>query len=56
MKPKEEAKPVVKPVVIPQEPVEVIIKRRADENLRRQQEAYDKQYGTQGIVSLRRPI
>ena len=56
MKPKEEAKPVAKPVVIPQEPVEVIIKRRADENLRRQQEAYDKQYGTQGIVSLRRPI
>jgi hypothetical protein len=52
----EEVKPLEKQVVIPQEPVEVIIKRRADENLRRQQEAYDKQYGTQGIVSLRRPI
>lgn len=52
----EEVKPVVKPVVVPQEPLEVIIKRKADENLKRQQEAYDRQFGTTGIVSLRRPI
>ena len=56
MKPKEEVKPVVKPVVAPEEPLEVLIKRSADERLRKQQEAYDRQYGTQGIVSLKRPI
>ena len=56
MKPKEEVKPVVKPVVTPEEPLEVLIKRSADERLRKQQESYDRQYGTQGIVSLKRPI
>ena len=54
----EEIKPVVKvkSVVTPEEPLEVLIKRTADERLRNQQEAYDRQYGTRGIVSLRRPI
>lgn len=54
----EEIKPVVKvkSVVTPEEPLEVLIKRSADERLRKQQEAYDRQYGTQGIVSLKRPI
>jgi hypothetical protein len=52
----EEVKPVAKLVEAPQEPLEVLIKRTADERLRKEQEVYDKQYGTQGIVSLRRPI
>jgi len=52
----EEVKPVAKPVEAPQEPLEVLIKRTADERLRKEQEAYDRQYGTTGIVSLRRPI
>jgi len=43
-------------VEAPQEPLEVLIKRTADERLRNEQEAYDRQYGTTGIVSLRRPI
>jgi len=52
----EEVKPVAKLVEAPQEPLEVLIKRTADERLRNEQEAYDRQYGTTGIVSLRRPI
>lgn len=57
MKPKEEVKPMVTPVTVaPQVNIRDIIKRNADETLRKQQEAFDKEYGVGGIVSLKRPI
>jgi hypothetical protein len=57
MKPKEEVKPMVTPVTVaPEVNIKELIKRRADETLRKQQEAFDKQYGVGGIISLKRPI
>jgi hypothetical protein len=40
----------------PEKSVEEIIKERSDQKLKQEQEAYDKQFGTQGIVQLKRPI
>ena len=40
----------------PEEPLEVMIARRADERLQREQEKYDQDYGTTGIVKLLRPL
>ena len=40
----------------PEKSVDDIIKERADLRLKLEQEAYDKQFGTQGIVRLKRPI
>ena len=40
----------------PEEPLEVMIARRADERLQREQEKYDQDFGTTGIVKLLRPL
>ena len=50
--------PKVKPTPIikkPSIPIEVRIKQMADARLEREQQNYDRQYGTGGIVILRRP-
>ena len=40
----------------PEKSLEQIIQERSDKKLKLEQEAYDKQFGTQGIVRLKRPI
>ena len=51
-------KPIVTPTPVirtPSIPIEVKIKQMADDRLRREQQEYDRRYGTGGIVILRRP-
>ena len=40
----------------PEEPLEVMIARRAEERLKKEQEEYDRAFGTRGIAQLKRPI
>ena len=40
----------------PEEPLEVMIARRAEEQLKKEQEEYDRAFGTRGIAQLKRPI
>jgi len=50
--------PIVTPTPVikePSIPLELKIKQMADDRLRRQQQDYDRRYGTGGIVILRRP-
>tara|TARA_R110000823_G_scaffold165352_1_gene297599 strand:- start:252 stop:836 length:585 start_codon:yes stop_codon:yes gene_type:complete len=48
---------VPEPVVFrePQKPVEQLIKEHSDFRLKQEQEAYDQEYGTEGLASLNRP-
>ena len=40
----------------PEEPLETMIARRAEERLKKEQEEYDRMFGTRGIAQLKRPI
>jgi hypothetical protein len=40
----------------PEEPLEIMIARRAEERLKKEQEEWDQQFGTGGIPQLKRPI
>lgn len=44
------------PSNIPEKSLEEIIKEKADQRLEKEQKAYDKEYGTKGIVKLLRPL
>ena len=51
----ETPKPIINEPVVPQKTADQIVKELADQRLKREQEAYDKEYGVGGIPKILRP-